>query len=194
MSGVSSFAAERSSRETAWELASRGLAGMKSLLNLLPLSGLNQPFRVPLSERQLPLKHMMGGQVSAGCGEGIPANHTCAYLPLTIGIEPTRRLDTATRQRVHLKTSKQRHREKPKRNTRTGRRLGRSSALHHVYGLHHEHKPKADRFDPMVFQHRRVRQDTARCWLGQGQRRDTVQCTGNSNRRFQVHHMPHGAV
>lgn len=157
MAGVSSFAAERSSRETAWPKASRWFGRNESLFNLLTSSGLVQPFRVPLSERQLPLKHMMGGQVSAGCGEGIPANHTCTYLPQRTSAFLTRRLDTATRRRVHLKTSKQRHREKPKRNTRTGRRLGRSSALHHVYGLHHEHKPKADRFDPMVFQHRRVR-------------------------------------
>ena len=167
---------------------------MNGLFNLLTLSGRQQPFRAPLSKRQLPLKHRLARMGSGVCGPAHSHNHTYTCLPLTFGTESTRPLDTATRQRVHLKTSKQRHREKPKRNTRTGRRLGRSSALHHVYGLHHEHKPKADRFDPMVFQHRRVRQDTARCWLGQGQRRDTVQRTGNPNRRFQLHHMPHGAV
>ena len=107
MAGVSSFAAERSSRETAWPKASRWFGRNESLLNLFTSSGLNQPFRVALSERQLPLKHMMGGQVSAGCGEGIPANHTCTCLPLKTSATFTRRLDTATRHRVHWKTSRQ---------------------------------------------------------------------------------------
>lgn len=79
----------------------------ESLSNLLPLSGLNQPFRVALSEKQLPLKHIMGGQVSAGCGGSVPANHTCTCLPQRTSVKTTRRLDTATRHRVQWKTSRQ---------------------------------------------------------------------------------------
>lgn len=96
----------------------------ESLSNLFTSSGLNQPFRVALSEKQLPLKHMMGGQVSAGCGGGVPANHTCTCLPQRNSTFATSRLDTATSRRVHLKTSKQRHRQKPERYRRTGGRLG----------------------------------------------------------------------